>query len=78
MASEEGQRLYRLRAGVEAAISQGVRATGLRRSRYRGLEKTRLQHVASAAALNLTRVGAWLLGDRPEPTRTSRFARLAA
>jgi transposase len=78
MNSEEGQRLYRLRAGVEAAISQGVRATGLRRSRYRGLEKTRLQHVASAAALNLTRVGAWLLGDRPEPTRTSRFARLAA
>ena len=78
MDSEEGKRLYRIRAGVEAAISQGVRATGLRRSRYRGLDKTLLQHVASAAALNLTRVGAWLLGDRPEPTRTSRFARLAA
>jgi hypothetical protein len=78
MDSEEGQRLYRIRAGVEAAISQGVRATGLRQARYRGMAKTHLQHVASAAALNLTRVGAWLLGDRPEPTRTSRFARLAA
>lgn len=77
MDTEEGKLLYQLRAGVEAAISQGVRAMGLRRSRYQGLAKTRLQHLASAAALNLTRLGAWLTGERPSPTRISAFAELA-
>lgn len=77
MQSDEGKQLYQLRAGVEATISQGTRVAGLRRSRYRGLGKTHLQHVASAAAMNLIRVGAWLAGERPAPTRVSQFARLA-
>lgn len=78
MASSEGEALYALRAGVEGTISQAVRAFGLRRSRYRGLPKTRVQHAATAAALNLARVAAWL-EERPlATTRTSRFARLAA
>jgi len=77
METEEGKLLYQLRAGVEATISQGVRAMGLRRSRYRGLAKTRLQHLVSAAALNLKRLGAWLMGERPSPTRISAFAELA-
>jgi transposase len=76
--SEEGQDLHDLRAGVEGTLSQAVRAFGLRRTRYRGLAKTRVQHAATAAALNLARLAAWL-EDRPlAPTRTSRFARLAA
>ena len=33
--SEEGQRLYARRAGIEGTISQGVRSFGLRRARYR-------------------------------------------
>jgi hypothetical protein len=33
MNSEEGQRLYRLRAGVEAAISQGVRGIAHNRAK---------------------------------------------
>jgi transposase len=33
-----------------------VRAFGLRQARYRGLPKTSLQHVATAAALNLDRI----------------------
>lgn len=78
MQSDEGKRLYQQRAGVESTMSQGTRVAGLRRSRYRGLGKTHLQHVASAAALNLVRIGAWLAGERPAPTRTSQFARLAA
>jgi hypothetical protein len=42
------------------------------------LPKTRLQHAATAAALNLARLAAWL-EERPlAPTRISRFARLAA
>jgi transposase len=48
-ASAEGQTLYDLRAGVEGTISQAVRVFGLRRARYRGLRKTRLQHAATAA-----------------------------
>jgi transposase len=76
-ASEEGRQRYQRRAGVEGTLSQGVRAFGLRRSRYRGLEKTHLQHVATAAAINIDRLVAWL-EERPRATtRTSRFAALA-
>jgi transposase len=76
-ASAEGRQRYQCRAGVEGTLSQGVRAFGLRRSRYRGLEKTHLQHVATAAAINIDRIVAWL-EERPRATtRTSRFAALA-
>jgi transposase len=54
-----------------------VRAFGLRRSRYRGLAKTHLQHVATAAAINLERLAAWFRAV-PRAARTSRFAALAA
>ncbi len=74
----EGRRLYAQRQGVESTLSQGVRAFGLRRTRYRGLAKTRLQHVATAAALDLDRVAAWFAGRPLAPTRISRFAALAA
>src|SRR4051794_24508265 len=53
LATREGRRAYARRAGIEGTISQGVRAFGLRRSRYRGLARTHLQHVATAAAINL-------------------------
>jgi hypothetical protein len=53
---------YSKRAGVEGAISQGARAFGLRRPRYVGIAKTRLQHLATAAAINLRRVSYWLAG----------------
>jgi transposase len=76
-ASDEGQQRYRRRAGIEGTLSQGVRAFGLRRTRYRGLAKTHLQHMATAAAINVDRIVAWL-DERPQAkTRTSRFAALA-
>src|SRR3954465_288307 len=56
LATKRGRRRYARRAGIEGTISQGVRAFGLRRSRYRGLAKTHLQHVATAAAVNLERL----------------------
>jgi hypothetical protein len=59
-ASGEGKQRYQHRAGVECTLSQGVRAFGLRRTRYRGLAKTHLQHVATAAAINMDRLVAWL------------------
>jgi transposase len=76
-ASEEGRQRYQCRAGVEGTLSQGVRAFGLRRTRYRGLPKTHLQHVAIAAAINIDRIVAWLEEQPRATTRTSRFAALA-
>lgn len=49
----EFRALHALRARVEAALSQGVRGFGLRRIRYVGLAKIRLQHFAIAAAIEL-------------------------
>ena len=76
--SEEGRKLYRARAGVEGTLSQAIRISGLRQARYRGLKKTHLQNVATAAAVNAARLGAWWEGRPHAPTRVSRFARLAA
>ncbi|TLQ46154.1 hypothetical protein FEF34_26995 [Streptomyces marianii] len=42
--TDEWKERYKLRAGVEGAISQAVNRCGLRRSRYRGLAETSLQH----------------------------------
>jgi transposase len=78
LSSEEGWRLYARRAGIEGTLSQGVRAFGLRRARYRGLAKTHLRQVATAAAVNFDRLAAWLTGMPQARTRTSRFAALAA
>ena len=49
----------------------------LRRSRYLGLAKTRLQHLFTAIAINLVRFDAWLNKVPHAKTRTSRFAALA-
>lgn len=68
---------YAARAGIEGTHSQGVRRCGLRRCRYRGQAKTHLQHLLTAVALNLVRLGAWLLEKKPARTRTDVFLRLA-
>ena len=78
LSTDAGRRRYARRAGIEGSLSQGVRAFGLRRSRYRGLAKTHLQHVATAAAINLDRLAAWFQAIPRAATRTSRFAALAA
>src|SRR2546428_5907841 len=76
-ASAEGKAQYAQRAGIEGTLSQGVRAFGLRRTRYWGVAKTHLQHVAIATAINVDRIVAWL-DERPRATtRISRFAALA-
>ncbi len=67
---------YRPRAGIEGTLSQGVRAMPLRRARYIGLAKVHLQHVLTAAALNLVRLAAWLAGNPLARTRQSAFVRL--
>jgi transposase len=76
--TESFKSLYRARAGVEGTISQAVHTSDLRHTRYRGLPKTHLQHLATAAALNVSRSVAWLMETPLAQTRTSRFAALAA
>jgi len=68
---------YRVRAGIEGTLSQGVRTFGMRRSRYIGLAKTGLQQVCTAAAMNVSRVVNWLDGRPRAKTRVTRFAALA-
>jgi transposase len=68
------QQRYAARAGIEGTLSQGTRTMGLRRTRYIGLAKTRLQHVITAAAINLKRIVDWLTEVPQATTRTSAFA----
>jgi hypothetical protein len=51
---EYQQRMHR-RSGIEGTHSELARAYGMRRSRYRGLEKTDIQMQFTAAACNLRR-----------------------
>jgi hypothetical protein len=48
----------------------------LRRCRYLGQAKTHLQHLFTAAALNLARLDAWLHGKLRAQTRHSRLSAL--
>jgi len=76
--TEEFKERYSQRAGIEGTISQAVYALDMRRCRYRGLEKTHLQHVLTACAINLKRVVDWFNEKPHAQTRKSRFAALAA
>lgn len=67
---------YDARAGVEGTLAQGLRVCALRRARYIGLAKTRLQHVLTAAGLNLRRLGAWWDQTPLAQTRQPRFTTL--
>jgi transposase len=71
----EFQADYARRAGVEGTMHQAV-AHGARRTRYRGLPKTHLDHVFMACALNLLRLEAFWNGTPLDRQRTSHLARL--
>ena len=66
---------YARRAGVEGTMHQAA-SHGARRARYRGLPKTRLDHVYMACALNLLRLEAFWTGTPLDRQRTSHLARL--
>jgi Transposase DDE domain len=74
--TEAFRQQYAARAGVESTHEQAIRRCGLRQCRYIGLAKTHLQHLVTAVAINLIRVGEWLAGTPTAPTRCSRFAAL--
>ncbi|MDP9842063.1 transposase [Streptosporangium lutulentum] len=68
---------YAIRAGIKGTISQAVRATAIRRTRYHGLPKTALGHVFTTTAINLIRLDAWWTDTPRGPTRVSHLTRLA-
>lgn len=72
--TDEFKQRYRVRAGVEGTINQGVQAFDLRYARYRGMAKTSLQHIFTVLAINLTRLVAWWDARPKAQTRPSRFA----
>ncbi len=74
--TETFRQQYAARAGVESTHEQAIRRCGLRQCRYIGLAKVHLQHIVTAVAINLIRVGEWLAGAPTAPTRCSRFAAL--
>lgn len=77
--TQEFASTYSRRAGIEGTIfSQGVSVFGLRKARYRGLKKTNLQELGTAAALDVSRLTGWLGGVPTATTRRSRFVALAA
>ena len=49
----------------------------MRRARYRGLPRVRLQHAFSATAINLVRLDAYWSGHPLARTRSSRLTRLS-
>jgi transposase len=75
--TEEFASLYSQRAGIEGTVSQGVRAFGLRKARYRGLKKTHLQELATATSINVSRITNWLNEIPTAATRRSRLVALA-
>lgn len=75
--TEEFRSVYRKRNGIEGTISQACMVLGMRRTRYRGIAKTHLQHLLTASAINLTRAINWLNGVQKSTTRTPPFAALA-
>lgn len=74
--TEAFRREYAVRAGIEGTHTQAIRVCGLRQCRYLGQAKTHLQHLATAAALNLLRVGRWLLETPRARTREAALLRV--
>jgi transposase len=67
---------YAKRAGVEGTISQSVRTCDVRRTRYIGQAKVHLQHLMTAAIMNVMRMLYWLAGEPKAKTPRSAFAKL--
>jgi transposase len=67
---------YAKRAGVEGTIAQSVRTGKVRQARYLGQAKTHLQHLMTAAIMNVMRMLRWLAEEPKAKTPRSAFARL--
>ncbi|MFJ9173937.1 transposase [Streptomyces sp. NPDC102360] len=73
--TERWQRHYAIRAGCEATVSETVRAHGPRNCRYRGMAKTHVQHVLTAAGANIIRLSQHGLPDGELPAQARPVSR---
>ncbi|MFE6555692.1 IS1182 family transposase [Streptomyces sp. NPDC057746] len=71
--TRQWQDRYAIRAGIEATLSQNIRTCGLRRTRYRGLQKTHVQHILTALACNVTRITDWIATPTQKQRAPSHF-----
>jgi transposase len=71
------EKRYDDRAGIEGTISLAVRSFTLRRARFIGETKTKLQHLAVGSAINFSRLAYWFQGRSRAATRVSSLAALA-
>src|SRR6266851_2274530 len=74
----EFRALYAKRAGIEGTVAQAVRTCEMRRARYIGSNKLRLQAFFTATAMNMLRACAWLANGTHASTPVSRFSRLVS
>ncbi len=74
--TDEWHQRYHARTGIEGTIAQAVHGRDMRRAHHHGLAKTHLQHQLTAAAINLTRIDAWLAWIPRAKTRASHLRRL--
>lgn len=76
--TKDWQRDYKRRAGIEGTMNQAANTSKLRKASYRGHKKVELEHALAAAAINLTRLDAYLTGQPLDHGHTSRLIRLHA
>jgi transposase len=62
-ADPDWQRAYHRRAGIEATLSEAVRAYGLRHTRHCGQARTHVRHVLIACGMNAARIADWHARD---------------
>ncbi|MFF3357367.1 transposase [Streptomyces sp. NPDC002917] len=67
---------YAVRSGVEGTINEFAHGHGMRRCRYRGQPKARLQHVLTAIAVNVERLSTRSLAQETPSTRPPTADRL--
>jgi transposase len=75
-ATDDFKEQYALRSGIEGTIALATDKLRMRRSHYRGIAKTHLQHLLTAAAINLMRFLDWIGQTSRSATRSSHLAAL--
>jgi transposase len=74
MESEEGRAAYRKRYKIEHKVADLARYCGMRRCRYRGLEKAKIHTLLSAIASNVKRMARLLCLKADEPSELPAMA----
>ncbi|MGW1752424.1 transposase [Streptomyces sp. NPDC002092] len=65
---------YAVRSGVESTVNEFAHGHGMRRCRYRGQGKVHAQHVLTAIAVNIERLGGLSPAEEaPNPRQPTAF-----